>query len=208
MTDLLPSIRYKISKSINAEDSYRDPQDWIVQIEAEIFVLSEDNYETYAGKCNFYFVDIETCCALSDYDPSSLLDIESPTSFFIDLFDETNYFSEEVKQVLQTEPHLRNLFIIDRVEIIHKFRGKGLSELAILDAINLHGMQAQVVALKSYPLQMEASYPRLEPSVHNKLMALDTFTCSNEDATHKLGLFYEKLGFKFIGNEGIMIKSR
>ena len=53
MTDLLPSIRYKISKSINVEDSYHDPQDWIVQIKAEIFVLSEDDHETYVGKCIF-----------------------------------------------------------------------------------------------------------------------------------------------------------
>ena len=76
-----------------------------------------------------------------------------------------------------------------------------------MDAIKLHVIQAHVVALKSYPLQMEASYPKLEPSVDNELMALDTFTCSNKDATNKLGLFYESLGFKFIGNEGRMIKS-
>lgn len=208
MDDLFPRIEYKLSKSLRAGASERDPTDWLVKIKAKIFASSDIDDEIYAGECNFYFVDIEACCALSDYDPKSLLDIESATSCFMDLFDDTNYLSLEVEEVLQIEPHLRNLFIIDRVEIIHKFRGKGLSELAILDAINLHGMQAQVVALKSYPLQMEASYPRLEPSVHNKLMALDTFTCSNEDATHKLGLFYERLGFKFIGNEGIMIKSR
>ena len=206
MTDLLPYIQYKISKSINAEDSYRDLQDWIVQIEAEIFVLSEDNYETYAGKCNFYFIDIEAGIDLSDYDPLSLLDIESATSDFIDLFDGSYYFSSEVKETLQKEPYLRNLFIVDRVEILQQFRGKGLSELAIEDAIKMHKYSAEVVALKAYPLQMEASYLDGRTDHHNELMALDKFTCTEEEAIHKLGLFYESLGFRFIGDEGLMIK--
>ena len=207
MNDLYPTIQYKITKSIGAEASVCDPSDFIVQITAEIFVYSESDEGTYVGKCNFYFVDIEESSDLSDYDPKSLLDVETATSFFIDLFDDTNGFSPEVEEILQGSPYERNMFIIDRVEIIQEYRGKGLAKVAIRDAITLFCGSANVVALKAYPLQMEARNPGREQNKHDVLMGLDKFTCTDENAVRKLGLFYESLGFKFIGDEGLMIKS-
>ena len=207
MTDLYPSIQYKIEKSIEAADSKPDPSQWIVPISAAMFVSTEFEEEIYAGSCKFYFIDVESSIDVSDYDPHSLLDIESTTSDFIELFDDSGHFTTEVIDVLQTDPFIRNMFVVDRVEIVHRFRGYGLAELAIKDAIYMFKNTAHVVGLKAYPLQMEPRPQINDRYDHDELMSLDKFTCNDKDASRKLGSFYQGLGFKFIGTDGLMIKT-
>lgn len=207
MTDFYPLIQYKIVKSIGSVASEPDPSQWIVPISAAIFVSTEFEDEVYAGSGMFYFIDVEASSDVSNYDPQSLLDIESETSHFICLFDDSGYFSDEVEDMLQIDPFVRNMFIVDRVEIIHRFRGNGLAGLVVNDAIDMFKKTANVVGLKAYPLQMEPRHPINARNDHDTLMALNKFTCTDEEASRKLGLFYEGLGFKFIGNEGLMIRS-
>ena len=81
MNNLIHSIEYKICSSI-----IDDPEDWITEINGEVFIFNEDDDSSLIAKCRHFFVDIDG----SGYSADDLLDMRGETAPFISLYKESS----------------------------------------------------------------------------------------------------------------------
>ena len=66
-------------------------------------------------------------------------------------------FSARLQKLLGDEIWNFNLLILDRVEILPKYRGGGVGLLVLTTVIERFGAGAGVVGMKPFPLQLEPS---------------------------------------------------
>jgi GNAT superfamily N-acetyltransferase len=210
MTDLYPSIKYEVTKSLELDDPYPDESQWLIEISAQIFVDLEYEGIVQVGRCKFYYVDADGAMERSNCGPWRLLDVDSSTEHFSVIYnDDTCRFTSVVEETLDDSFMSNNLFVIDRVEVISEYRGNGLARMAIEDAISLFAGGAEVIALKAYPLQFEAGRHRYDDKEWSEKVALDDLTTDRGLAQQKIIDLYTSMGFRaVVGSEGVLIRSR
>ena len=194
------SINFSVNSSL-CEDE--DSEKWISAIKGEVFFYDEDtDEEVLVGKARFFYVDI----ALSSWYPFDLLDTMSGTAPFIEPlygYDRTAVeFNSHVCELLEYDYLSPNLFILDRIEIIPQHRGKGLTQEIIKETCRLFSGKADVIALKVCPLQHENN----RQDVWGQKMQLNKLEQDPVKAENSLTSYYKKLGFKYLGNENVMLK--
>jgi len=195
---LYPSINYKIHSSF-----IDDPEDWVVEVSGEVFISDEDNEERVAAKCRLFLVDVES----SGYAAGELLDTRQEIYPFISFYEpDTSSFNASFLSFVGDDVWHSNLLIIDRIEVLPMFRGRGLTKLIIDDAVNLFSARIDVVALKVFPLQFEYKGLNNKPNEWKKMMELKKMEHDIGIATTKLAASYESLGFVRVVNEDLMVK--
>jgi hypothetical protein len=128
------------------------------------------------------------------------------------LFDlHTDELRKDVKEILGDVP-FRNILLINRVEILPAYRGMGLGLATIWNIIRRHSAGCGIVALKAFPFQFRAGgwsgrLSDLEESDWNKKMGYDPYSYTMEFAHEKLIFHLMKLGFKRIGDRGVVALS-
>jgi len=211
MTDLYPTVKYEITKSLGRDDPYPDESEWLIEINAQIFIYLEFEGVIQVGRCRFYYVDADEALERSHCGPWRLLDIDSATEYFRVIYnDDTCCFTSEVEEVLDESFISNNLFVIDRVEVISEYRGNGLARMAIEDAISLFARRAEVIALKAYPLQFEAGR-HINDDIDkewSEKVGLNDLTTDQELAQQKIIGLYTSMGFRAVGSGGILVRSR
>lgn len=196
VVDLFPRIEYKMSSGCSNE-----PDDIIKEINGKVSILTDDYKQKTAARCRYFFINLED----SSYPAYYILDILGELEPFVDLYDnETSFFCEKLLKKFKHELWHSNILIIDRLEVLPKYRGMGLGKTMIEDAIKLFSNKTDIVALKAFPLQLEAE-PN-DMSTWQKLMKFDRLEQDSKKAIKQLRQFYKSLGFKQFEKSMLMIK--
>lgn len=198
LDSLYPSINYKIHSMLIG-----DPEDWVTEINGEVMITDEDDEEILAAKCKYYFVDLDNSCESAE----NLLDLRSELVPFIALYEPGSAsFKDSFLGMMNYDIWHSNLLVIDRIEVLPVFRGKGLAKLIINDAINLFSSRADLVALNAFPLQFESNGPKYRPMKWARMMELNKLEGDERMANNRLSAFYESLGFIKMVDESVMVK--
>lgn len=189
--------------------SYDDGK-WITEIKAKITVYNENDKETLAGKARFHFVDVESALD-AGIGAFSLFDEQASTfDIYSELYvNDSSEFNKDVIDTIGEELWTSNLFIVDRVEVLPKYRGHNLATSVIDEAIRVFAGNTQLCALKAFPLQHEGSFEDKGLN-HDKWTAklqLQKFCGDEVAATRKLTELYGTFDFKSLNaNKSYMIK--
>lgn len=112
-------------------------------------------------------------------------------------------FSDGVEELLEFKIDGINLLILDRLELLPKYRGNLLGLKVMSHMITRFSPGAGVVAIKPFPLQMEKS----ENETWRSKLKLDDFPKEEASSKRALSRYYEKLGFLRLPNSPFMVLS-
>lgn len=116
-------------------------------------------------------------------------------------------FGDQLLKVLDHDISGSNLLILDRLEILPKFRGKGLGLSIMREMMKRFSAGAAVVAIKPFPLQCELEPHRDEAKKWRSEMGLSHLPQNERLATKKLCDYYSKLGFRRLKHKPFMVRS-
>jgi hypothetical protein len=184
---------------------------YLSEYEGELLVGLEDDVDEFrlAGRARLFIINPDA--AEEDEEAPSLfelLDLRGETAAYLPLLHPTepNMFSPAVRQTLGEDiVPSRNMLILDRLEILPKFRGQRLGLRFIRTAIKRFGPGCRIAALKPFPLQLERTLdddPDLEWLTR---MKLDLFSRETRAATTKLKDYYRREGFIPVIGTDLMI---
>lgn len=204
MDDLFAAIDYSISSQL-----FDDPDNWITIINGKINQLDDDGTGQLIGNLKAYYCDLDGALD-KGYDPLYMLDTLSQTEpFFEPLFGaDAPSLSKRVCSLLDYDGWSSNLLIIDRIEILPGYRGRGLTARVFQNLDRQFGGNAGIVTLKAYPLQHESERSLMDNAEWGRAMRLDDLETDNKKALSNLIKYYESLGFMFLGGDNIMAKLR
>jgi hypothetical protein len=171
-----------------------------VEIKGDIQIYSAeaDDYRTIA-RCELY------ACDLDAGDIESTLDIEEKTAELVSLFDlASDDWIPEVKKALSRAPVSNDILFFDLLEVLPEFRGRGVVAAKVFaDVAVRFGGGAEVMVIKSFPLQHTQRRPRRDPS-WEAAMALDDIPKKPGDSK-RLGSYYKRLGFRPVKGTEYMV---
>ena len=175
--------------------TFEEPEDFIHEICGKILRRqnhSERNH--FAGRFRIYYADFELG-QNHNVRASEILDTYQHTSDYADAVldsDETP-FSRRLYKLLGNEIGNFNFLILDRVELLPKYRGNGVGLLVLRSLIERFGIGAGVVGMKPFPLQLE--HKDATDSRWRRRFRLEQFPSDSEISTRKLRNYYHRLGF-------------
>lgn len=102
-------------------------------------------------------------------------------------------FSSRLQKLLGDEIWNFNLLILDRLEILPKYRGRWAGLMVLIALIERFGSGAGVVGMKPFPLQFEPNQSN-DPSWAKRL-ELRNLSSDHRMSERKLKQYYSKLGF-------------
>jgi len=187
-------------------DNAGDPSHYLYETMGEIRQFDDGGEnEVLVGKFGLFYVDIRRASSAG----VALFDVCDTDSTTIGYF-ESLYFPAEphlnrrASSLLQYDTPAGNLLIIDRLEVMPKFRGRGIGLRVMAEMIGRFGAGASVVAIKPFPLQFETA-----GSVDGwcASLELNRLPRSIRSATAKLRDHYASLGFVRVPRTPYMIKS-
>lgn len=172
-----------------------EPDDFIHEISGKILCGRYDNTrDQIAGLFRVYYVNFE----LGQNHNMSAFDILDAYQHTFDYADAVlgsngSLFSERLQNLLEDEIWNFNLLILDRIELLPKYRGRCLGLLVMRSLIERFGAGAGVVGIKPFPLQFELK--ELSSSRWRTRLGLENFPADSKKATRKLKDYYGRLGF-------------
>ena len=191
-TNLYFQFQYKM-KSSNFSES---PEKYLNQYELEIWLETEDGSPIeLAGKGDLYNILLSAALEedadifeIFDFD-AGLLDLGNT------LYDFENVdFKKCIFDYYNDDFYNPNVFFINRIELLPRFRGQGLGEKIIQDICHRFASGCGLFALKAFPLQMERRAIET-PKEWDKRMKFHQLEQDEEKATYKLYSYYQNLGF-------------
>ena len=202
-------MRFDSLQFIIAFKSYADVGDevenYLTSIEGEILSLNEEGAESLIGKLRAFYADLDGASNVG-LDPYYILDLLAATApFYHSLFDaKTNDFKRSVYRVASNDIINLNLLILDRLEILPEYRGKGLGLACLYRCIQQYWHGCALVTLKCFPLQFENDEDDVRDE-WQKRMNLGRLGKDHDICRSKLEKYYQRLGFKKVRGTEIMI---
>lgn len=185
--------------------TWNDVSDFLGLYEGEVRLPDTD--ETM-GYLRAYVFDSDGANAIG-YSPMDALDaVTSATVPYIALysFEEAGNLSPAVLKILGEDFASNDrILILDRIELLPKYRGHGVGLLCMRTLIRHLGIGCRLVAIKPFPLQFEPA--PLAPDERGRYheMKLAELPKSRVQATRKLKNHYSRLGFKAVRGTELMI---
>lgn len=158
----------------------------------------KSNKKLPIGQLISYVVDVGGACD-HDVELSDLFDLNSDlTEIYSDLFDyEDDRINRDIAKNYDVSDDLK-LFVIEKITIQQKYRGKELGLLAIQEMLSAYGYDCELAVLKAHPIIDDEEGNNTAESHIPK-------SCISK-ASQKLMNYYSKLGFVKYGPEQHMIK--
>jgi len=169
-------------------------------------VLRVADTEVIAGKVRLFMVDIEGAreAGISALD---LLDFDGATEPYIGLLSNevAGNFCPAVTNLLGGEDMVfsNNMLIIDRVELLPEYRGKGLGLKCLETCLRHFRLGCRVAAIKPFPLQFESGAKESEDWSGG--MQLAELSRNQAACTRRLRRYYSALGFRHVRGTDLMI---
>ena len=177
------------------------PNDFFHETRGKIVTVDESDQETLVGKFCLYYANVDNAYD-EGFEPLEVLDTYSHTvDYFSSIYVTSGTeFCEKLLHLLNFDVFENNSLILDRLELLPRYRGQNLGLIIMRRLIQRFSLGAGVVAIKPFPLQFEHE-PSTEKGNHwrNELQ-LSNFTNNEHTATQKLRSYYRKLGF--VGMQG------
>lgn len=156
------------------------------------------------GRYRAFYVDVEgaVCAEESVFD---IFDCMSETAGYLELYKPGwGEFTDAAMKAAQADwLYEPNLLILDRLEILPRYRGYGFGLQALIGMMHWFQAGAGLVAMKPFPLQSESSYSRKDKP---DPMELDKFPAHHTQARTKLRRYYAQLGFKLVTRTDFMVR--
>ena len=184
-----------------------EPEDFIHEICGKI--LCGENHgrkDQIAGLFRIYYADFELG-QNHNVSAREILDTHQHTFDFADavLDSAETPFSRSLHNLLGNEIGSYNFLILDRVELLPKYRGNGVGLLVLRSLIERFGAGAGVVGMKPFPLQLERK--DATDSRWRRGLRLEQFPSDSEISTRKLRNYYRRLGFVRMRSTPFMFRS-
>ncbi|HRH40505.1 MAG TPA: hypothetical protein PKY82_02590 [Pyrinomonadaceae bacterium] len=180
----------RLNISYDIFDWYDEDTNGITKYKIDIF-----REDVLAGQMTAYKFDLEAI----DY-VHNALDLERETAPFMELFKD-NVLKQNVLKTLKRNGRKENLMILERLEILPKFRGKRFSE-AIFEMIDKSIGWFCMSVMIAFPLQFEnegQETNRFGDKWGKKMKIMD-FSKDEAQSFKSLTKYYESCGFRVIPN--------
>jgi GNAT superfamily N-acetyltransferase len=185
-----------------------NPDRFVYEMSGNLFGIDDTERRKLVGKFRVYYVDVMR--AIDAGEPIIyVLDAHSPNvaEYFGPIFGSaTPDFSHHLLETLDYDILGGNLLILDRLEILPQYRGKGIGLRALRHMIEHFSPGAAVVAMKPFPLQFEIASSDTEKR-WRAMLELDQLPMDKDVATEKLRRHYSKLGFLRLRSTPMMVMS-
>jgi GNAT superfamily N-acetyltransferase len=158
-----------------------------------------------AGKVKLFVVDLEGADK-KGFGASGTLDLEAATEPYIALLsEEAGNFIPAVLKILGEEFVLNsNMLIIDRLELLPAYRGRGLGLKCMAACIRHLSAGCRIAAIKPFPLQFEPA-GRTSDEWQDAL-AFKSLSRDKRASTKRLKQHYGQLGFKHVSRTDLMVR--
>ena len=202
----IPTILLSWSGESYAEES-EEPSDFIYETSGDLFAVGgETDERELAGKFRLYYVDVDRAIN-DDVSVFDVLDSYSQTIGYYDLFDPNSPdLSDHVINLLENDVFGSNVLILDRLEILPKFRGKCAGLAVMSEMIRRFSAGAALVAIKPFPLQFEPAPASDDEKEWRTDLGLAKLPKAKGIATKKLFDYYSRLGFRRFGRTPFMVR--
>lgn len=179
-------------------------------IDGEVIQRGDNDEETLVGKFGIYYMDVDAA-GNAGHHPFDMFDGLAATMVYYEpLFGgPDNGPKKSVLKVMGEAFSSQNVLILDRLEILPEYRGKGVGLVVLRRLIERFEAGAGMVCMKPYPLQFEAGYrdrARDRASEWDLQMRLSDFSENKKSSTATLQSHYAKLGFKRVPGTDLMIR--
>lgn len=194
----------QIAKSEYAFPDSRDPDDYVHESVGHVCIFTTSGAVSMKlGTFSVTQVDVDGAHVhgLSTFD---VLDLSASTFVYYDLYDGRYSFKASVLKVLGVEDEYVscNLLILDRLELLPEFRGRGFGLEAIRCLVQRFRIGTGIVAMKPFPLQYESG--RGHEAEAKTARGLDKYQGSQAACTRRLTKHYAQLGFVKIPRTDLM----
>jgi GNAT superfamily N-acetyltransferase len=185
-----------------------EPSDFIYETSGDLLAVNDADDRSLVGKFRLYYIDVGRAInhGTSVFD---VFDSYAHTLGYYDaLFDpNSSEFSGSLMNILEYDVFDSNVLILDRLEILPKYRGRGLGLSVMRHMIERFAGGAAVVAIKPFPLQLEP-----DPSDENEKrwrvdLGLPTLSKNKRNTTKKLSDYYRRLGFVRMRGTPFMVRA-
>jgi GNAT superfamily N-acetyltransferase len=187
--------------------TFDEPEDFIHEICGKI--LRGENHckrNQIAGLFRIYYADFELG-QNHNVRAHEILDTYQHTFDYADavLDSDGAPFSRRLHNLLGNEIENFNFLILDRVELLPKYRGNGVGLLVLRSLIERFGAGVGVVGMKPFPLQLESK--DATDSRWRRRLRLEQFPSDSEISARKLRNYYHRLGFVRMRSTPFMFRS-
>lgn len=178
-----------------------EPNDFFYETRGKIVTVDESDQETLVGKFCLYYANVDNAYD-EGLEPLEVLDTYSHTVDYFSSIYVTNgtEFSKKLLHLLNYDVFGNNSLILDRLELLPRYRGQNLGLIIMRRLIQRFSLGAGVVAIKPFPLQFEHEPSTKKEGHWRNELQLSNFTKNERTATQKLRSYYRKLGF--VGMQG------
>jgi GNAT superfamily N-acetyltransferase len=184
-----------------------EPDEYVYETTGDLYRVGENDERELAGKFRVTYIDVDRAAN----DGMSVSDVFDAHEYIVGYFDalygsNAPEFDNRVMELLGYDILGSNVLILDRLELLPRYRGRGLGLKVMRHMICRFAAGAAVVAIKPFPLQFE-----YEPSDEDKRrwradLGLAQFVKNERVATKKLRDYYSTLGFVRISRTPYMIR--
>jgi hypothetical protein len=183
-----------------------EPSSYIKALEGDVLINFDSGRRARAGRFNIYVIDAEAAVN----DRCSVLDVfdeRAATFAYWSLYEPDLEFTKKVTRLLKGgERWSPNMLILDRMEILPKYRGQSIGLRALRCLQRQFSTGCGIVAMKPFPLQFEGGTPEENKDKPEFVkMRLDTFDRDAKRATAKLRSYYARLGFVHVPGTEFMV---
>jgi len=185
-----------------------EPHDFIYETDGDLLAIDDADNRSLIGKFRLYYIDVER--ALNDGMP--IFDVFDSYAQTFDYYDSlfgnnSPEFSDALMKILDYDVFGSNVLILDRLEILPKYRGRGLGLSVMRNMIARFAGGAAVIAIKPFPLQFEPESSAEDQKKWRADLGLTTLSKNKRNATKKLRNYYSRLGFVSMRGTSFMVRA-
>jgi GNAT superfamily N-acetyltransferase len=195
--ELLDSITFRVDFAVSlSEHGGGDPSDYITVYEGNIIGVANDDGEQKIGTLVLYMVEAGRAMnqRVSLFDVMDCLDGDS-CDCFANLYDpDSEQLKPEVENLISENRATQwDMLLIERLELLPEYRGRGLGKKIALRAIEKFGDNCGVITCVPVPLQFSGIGPN------------DKRPSGMSSAQRRVRDFWESVGFDRIPNSDYYI---
>lgn len=174
----------------------------MITIHSDLRIIKEELpdgkiiYQKIGTALSYYFDVANTIN--SEESIFDLFDIEGSFPEYYHLLYKNGFFKDKISKQMGDIVD-NNLFIIQKIEINPKFRGKNYGLAAAIRIIQQFAHGVGLVVLKPFPLQFENG----KHNIMSKKQKYKSFSIEEKIAFSKIRMYWERIGFQRIGNSEI-----
>lgn len=188
--------------AVTLQEPSVDESALLIEYSGEIHAFDDDDEECVVGRTRIFVAHLEACEG-HGFSMRECLDTRQATEPYMALIhsEHAGSFAPSVQKILdEPDTFCMDTLIIDRVEVLPAFRGRGYGLDAMKIIMAQLGGGCRIAAIKPYPLQYEPKETwRAELELHR-------FAGKKSEAMKRLKDLYAGIGFKPVGRTGLMIR--